>query len=353
MWTHSNAASAAQFGGVQYQQNFGNYEQNINPQGMGGNFIQNPVSNFSPNFSQIGTFPQFQSNINMFELFNLFLKFIEFEKMQSQQTNINAFQSEHLFQNTFAAQPVPPNISTLANSQFQTFNNANNLGNQSSLLAPYLNSFDPPRTDQQYLINFSQSSSNSLMENESDKDEESENIQSSGEELLANFSQSLSNSSTETEPDDEDGEKESDDEDGEKEFENFSQSNSDDTGDSENGASETFSQHDSDSSMGTESEEAEDSQMPQLGEKEILKIFLPSNSNSSEESESDEDEDGVMPRPGECIKCRRQGHQKPYCVFRPRFRLYCYHCGRANTVRPKCPTCKESEQENVEGGQSR
>ena len=61
---------------------------------------------------------------------------------------------------------------------------------------------------------------------------------------------------------------------------------------------------------------------------------------------------GVMPNPGECFKCRRQGHKMTDCTFRARFRLYCYGCGRANTIKPNCASCKKVKQENAERGQS-
>lgn len=69
------------------------------------------------------------------------------------------------------------------------------------------------------------------------------------------------------------------------------------------------------------------------------------------DNKANEQEHGEMPRPGECFKCRRTGHNWTKCTFRKLFKTFCYGCGRANLIRPRCPTCKNSDQENREGGQ--
>lgn len=45
-------------------------------------------------------------------------------------------------------------------------------------------------------------------------------------------------------------------------------------------------------------------------------------------------EHGEMPKSGECFKCCRQGRMMSDCTFHPHFRLYCFGCGQANTIKP-------------------
>lgn len=58
-----------------------------------------------------------------------------------------------------------------------------------------------------------------------------------------------------------------------------------------------------------------------------------------------------MPRPGECFKCRQPGHIFKICTNDPVFKSFCYSCGRAKTIAPKCPTCKKDGEGNAKGGQ--
>lgn len=59
-----------------------------------------------------------------------------------------------------------------------------------------------------------------------------------------------------------------------------------------------------------------------------------------------------MPAPGECFKCRRQGHSVKNCTFRQAFKYHCYGCGKANTIRPNRTNCKKIKEETMEGDQS-
>ena len=58
-----------------------------------------------------------------------------------------------------------------------------------------------------------------------------------------------------------------------------------------------------------------------------------------------------LPRPGECFRCREQGHLFKACTGNNIFKFFCYSCGRANTVASECPTCKKEPPGNVKRGQ--
>lgn len=58
-----------------------------------------------------------------------------------------------------------------------------------------------------------------------------------------------------------------------------------------------------------------------------------------------------LPRPGECFRCRETGHLFKACTNDPVFRTFCFSCGRAKTIAPKCPTCKKDKEGNGQGGQ--
>jgi hypothetical protein len=55
---------------------------------------------------------------------------------------------------------------------------------------------------------------------------------------------------------------------------------------------------------------------------------------------------GELPKPGECFKCRQTGHLFKNCTNEAIFKIFCYSCGRANKIAPKCPTCKKDGKEN-------
>lgn len=86
------------------------------------------------------------------------------------------------------------------------------------------------------------------------------------------------------------------------------------------------------------------------------RVFVNSNTNPDLEptKEATQPESEEMPKPGECFKCRRTGHKMSECTLRPKFKYYCYGCGRANKIKPNCstPGCKRRKQENQERGQS-
>ena len=76
------------------------------------------------------------------------------------------------------------------------------------------------------------------------------------------------------------------------------------------------------------------------------------NNAPKSEIKNSEIEHGEMPKPSECFKCRTQGHKFTDCKRRAVFKRFCYGCGRANKIKPDCPTCKKPKKENEEGGQS-
>ena len=55
---------------------------------------------------------------------------------------------------------------------------------------------------------------------------------------------------------------------------------------------------------------------------------------------------GELPKPGECFKCRQTEHLFNNCENEAIFKIFCYSCGRANKIAPKCPTCKKEVNEN-------
>lgn len=75
--------------------------------------------------------------------------------------------------------------------------------------------------------------------------------------------------------------------------------------------------------------------------------------NKSPEPRINEEKFPEMPRPGECFKCRQSGHIFKSCTNDPVFKIFCFSCGRAKTIAPKCPTCKKEGEGNVKRDQPR
>ena len=77
----------------------------------------------------------------------------------------------------------------------------------------------------------------------------------------------------------------------------------------------------------------------------------PQKKNTTNTVSQTSEEHSEMPKPGQCFQCRKEGHSHKNCRSKKLFKCFCYGCGRANIIKPRCPTCNPPKKENKEGSQ--